>query len=107
MTLLAFGLSAGIGALAGIVIAPRTFTSYDVGAFLGLKGFVAAVAGGLEDEVSAVVGGLVLGVLEMLAAGFISSGYKDAIAFIVLFGVLILQARGWLKRPGLHEAAGV
>jgi len=108
MTFLAFALSAGIGALAGIVIAPKTFISYDSGAFLGLKGFVAAAVGGLENETSAVIGGLALGLLETLAAGLLSSGYKDAIAFIALFIILFLQASGiWRRGGGSRDAAGV
>lgn len=107
MTFLAFALSAGIGALAGIVITPKTFMSYDAGAFLGLKGFVAAAAGGLKNETSAVVGGLALGLLETLAAGLLSSGYKDAIAFIVLFIILFLQASGIWRRGAMRDAAGV
>lgn len=107
MTFLAFALSAGIGALAGIVITPKTFMSYDSGAFLGLKGFVAAAIGGLENETSAVIGGLALGLLETLAAGLLSSGYKDAIAFIVLFIILFLQASGIWRRGGSRDTAGV
>ena len=107
MTFLAFALRAGIGALAGIVITPKTFMSYDSGAFLGLKGFVAAAIGGLENETSAVVGGLALGLLETLAAGLLSSGYKDAIAFIVLFLILFLQASGIWRRGSSRDTAGV
>lgn len=107
MTLLAFALSAGVGALAGIVIAPKTFIGYDAGAFLGLKGFVAAIMGGLEDEAGAVVGGLALGILETFAAGLLSSGYKDAIAFVVLFIILFLQTAGVLRRGSSRETAGV
>jgi branched-chain amino acid transport system permease protein len=107
MTLLAFALSAGIGALAGIVIAPKTFMSYDTGAFLGLKGFVAAIVGGLENETRAVVGGLLLGLLETLAAGLLSSGYKDAIAFVALFIFLFLQASGIWRRGNSREIAGI
>ncbi|MCC7164875.1 MAG: branched-chain amino acid ABC transporter permease [Anaerolineae bacterium] len=108
MMLLAFVLSAGIGALAGIVIAPKTFMGYDTGTYLGLKGFVAAIViGGLSDERGAIIGGLLLGILEILAAGLISSGYKDAIAFLVLVVVLLVQTTGILRRGTRREAAGV
>lgn len=108
MMLLAFVLSAGIGALAGIVIAPKTFMGYDTGTYLGLKGFVAAIViGGLSDERGAIVGGLLLGVLEIFAAALISSGYKDAIAFLVLIAVLFVQTTGILRRGAKREAAGV
>jgi branched-chain amino acid transport system permease protein len=66
---LSFGLSAGLGAVAGILIAPITLTSWDVGVMLGLKGFAAAILGGLGSGVGAVVGGLVLGIAESMGAG--------------------------------------
>src|SRR5512133_455104 len=84
MIMFSFILSSAIGAMAGIIIAPLTMTSYDVGVMLGLKGFCAAIIGGMSSGVSTVIGGLLLGVLESLGAGLISSSYKDAIAFIVL-----------------------
>jgi branched-chain amino acid transport system permease protein len=98
MSLFAFGLSAALGAAAGIVIAPLTLVSYDMGLMLGLKGFVAAVIGGLVSTPGAVIGGLLLGVLESLAAGLLSSGMKDAIAFLVLFAVLLWRAEGMTAR---------
>lgn len=97
-SLFAFGLSAGLGAVAGIVIAPLTLVSYNMGLMLGLKGFVAAVIGGLVSAPGAVIGGLLLGVLESLAAGLISSGMKDAIAFLALFVVLLWRAEQFTPR---------
>lgn len=92
MSLFAFALSAALGAVAGIVIAPLTLVTYDMGLMLGLKGFVAAVMGGLTSAPGAVVGGLLLGVLESLGAGLISSGLKDAIAFLVLLAVILARS---------------
>jgi branched-chain amino acid transport system permease protein len=94
--LVSFALSAALGALAGILIAPITFTSWDVGVMLGLKGFAAAILGGMGSGPGAVVGGLVLGLLESLGAGYVSSAYKDAIAFIVMLAVLVLMPGGLL-----------
>jgi len=91
---LAFGLSAALGALAGILTAPITLTSYDVGVMLGLKGFAAAILGGLGSGPGAVAGGLVLGVLESLSAGYVSSAYKDVIAFVILLAVLFVRPGG-------------
>jgi branched-chain amino acid transport system permease protein len=91
---LAFGLSAALGALAGILIAPITLTSYDVGVMLGLKGFAAAILGGLGSGPGAVAGGLLLGVLESLSAGYVSSAYKDVIAFVILLAVLFVRPGG-------------
>ena len=98
MGLIAFALSAGLGALGGIVIAPVTFMTYDRGLMLALKGFVAMIMGGLTNPFGAVVGGLTLGIVESLAAGLISSGYKDAFAFAVLFLVLLVRLGGLIKR---------
>ncbi len=94
--LASFALSAALGALAGILVAPITFTSWDVGVMLGLKGFAAAILGGMGSGPGAVLGGLVLGLLESLGAGYLSSAYKDAIAFIVMLAVLMLMPGGLL-----------
>ncbi|MCP4996468.1 MAG: branched-chain amino acid ABC transporter permease [Gammaproteobacteria bacterium] len=94
MMLVAYGLSAFLGAMAGILVAPITFTSYDAGVMLGLKGFSAAILGGMGNPMGAVAGGLLLGLIESLSAGFISSGYKDAIGFIILLLVLFFRPGG-------------
>lgn len=94
MSFLSFGLAAALGAIGGIIIAPITLTSYGVGVMLGVKGFIAAAIGGLSSYVAAVVGGIGLGVLESLSAGLITSAYKDAIALLVLFIVLLYRVRG-------------
>jgi branched-chain amino acid transport system permease protein len=94
--LVSFGLAALLGALAGVLTAPITFTSYDSGVMLGLKGFAAAMLGGLGSFAGAVVGGLALGLLESLSAGFVSSAYKDAIAFVVLLALLFFMPGGLL-----------
>ncbi|MCW5668687.1 MAG: branched-chain amino acid ABC transporter permease [Hydrogenophaga sp.] len=89
-----FAVSGAIGAIGGALITPVALTAYDVGAPLALKGFTAAVLGGLGHPLGAVVGGLLLGLLEAFGAGFISSLYKDAIAFVVLLLVLMFLPRG-------------
>ncbi|QQS55303.1 MAG: branched-chain amino acid ABC transporter permease [Candidatus Competibacteraceae bacterium] len=94
MLRLAYALSAALGALAGILVAPITFTSYEAGVMLGLKGFSAAIVGGIGNPMGAVAGGLLLGVLESLGAGLISSGYKDAIAFLFVLMVLFFEPTG-------------
>jgi branched-chain amino acid transport system permease protein len=100
MSLFAISISAALGAIAGIVITPITFATYDMGLMLGLKGFVAAVLGGLTSISGAVIGGLVLGILEALGAGLVSSGYKDAIAFVILLLVLFIKPNGLLGKSG-------
>lgn len=94
MVFFSFAISGSLGSLAGIIVAPLTMTSYDVGIMLGLKGFCAAIIGGLSGGLGTVLGGLILGVLESLGAGLISSGYKDAIAFIILLLILFIRPQG-------------
>ena len=91
---MSFAMAAGLGALGGILITPITMTSYDVGIMLGLKGFVAVVVGGLGNGLGAVVGGLLVGVLEAMGAGYISSAYKDAMPFVLILLVLFFMTRG-------------
>lgn len=92
--LLSFGLSAVLGAVGGIILAPITYTSYDIGIMLGLKGFVAAVLGGLGGGLGAVAGGLILGICESMAAGYISSAYKDAVPFVLILLILFFRPGG-------------
>jgi branched-chain amino acid transport system permease protein len=96
--LAAFAMSALVGATAGAIIAPITFTSYDVGIMLGLKGFVAACLGGLGSGKGAVLGGLILGVVEAMTAGFISSSYKDAMPFVLILAVMFFFPTGIFGR---------
>ena len=91
---MSFAMAAGLGALGGILITPITMTSYEVGIMLGLKGFVAVVVGGLGNGLGAVVGGLLVGVLEAMGAGYISSAYKDAMPFVLILLVLFFMPRG-------------
>jgi len=91
---ISFALSAALGALGGILVAPITLTSYDVGIMLGLKGFVAAVVGGLGSGLGAVLGGLLVGIVEAMAAGYISSAYKDAVPFLLILAILFFLPRG-------------
>ena len=104
MHLLAFALSGALGAVAGAVIAPITYATYDMGLMLGLKGFVAAVLGGLVSPPGAIAGGFLLGLLESFSAGLLTSAYKDAVAFVVLIALLLAQAAGWLRWRVAGEA---
>jgi len=96
MVQLSFGLSAALGAGAGILIAPLTLGVYDMGLMLGLKGFSAAIIGGLGSLLGGVLGGLLLGLAESFTSGLISSGYRDAVAFLLLLLVLFLKPQGLL-----------
>lgn len=94
MVALTFGLAGAICAMAGVVVAPITYAGGALGTMIALKGFVAAVVGGLSSSTGVVLGGIVFGILEFLAAGFISSGYRDAIALLVLLIFLIIKPSG-------------
>jgi len=91
---LSFAMSAAIGAVAGILVTPITLVAYDVGVALALKGFAAAMLGGMGNPKGALVGGLLLGLFESLTAGYLSSQYKDAVAFIVILAVLFVMPQG-------------
>jgi branched-chain amino acid transport system permease protein len=99
MVFLAFGVSAGVGAFAGILITPLFFTSYSSGTLLGLKGFIAAVLGGWGKNSGAILGGFVLGIVESLGLAFIPSGYKDGVAFVILLLILYFRPKGILGSP--------
>lgn len=99
MVMFSFALSAAMGAIAGAIITPITLMEYDRGPLLALKGFAAAVLGGLGNGVGSVIAGFIIGILESMGAGLISSGYKDAIALLVLLLIL------WVKPSGLLGSA--
>ncbi|MFQ6000085.1 MAG: branched-chain amino acid ABC transporter permease [Anaerolineae bacterium] len=94
MSLLSFALAAALGAIGGIVLAPTLRPIYDMGLKLGLKGFVAAVMGGLVSSPGAVVGGLILGVAENVGAGVTKAGLKDIISLIILVLILLFRPQG-------------
>lgn len=96
MVLVSFALSAAIGALGGIVITPISLMEYDRGAMLAVKGFSACVLGGIGSFPGAVTGGLLIGLIESLGAGLVSSGYKDVFALLLLLLVLFVRPSGLL-----------
>ena len=100
---LSFAVSAAIGAFAGILVTPITLTSYDVGTLLALKGFAAAMLGGMGNPVGAVVGGLMVGLIEAFGAGLLSSQYKDAFAFLVILAVLFFMPAGLFGRQSVER----
>ncbi|MCL4424795.1 MAG: branched-chain amino acid ABC transporter permease [Firmicutes bacterium] len=100
MDSLAAAISAGLGGVGGILVAPVFFVQTEMGAMAGLKGFAAAVLGGFGSIPGAIAGGIALGLAENLSAAFVSSTYRDAVAFIILIGVLILRPTGIMGRKG-------
>src|SRR5262245_10440192 len=91
-----FVASALLGGIAGVVVAPLNFVSYDEGLAIGIKGFIAAIFGGLGSYPGAVLGGLILGLGESLGAAYLSSQFKDAIAFVALLVMLLIRPNGVL-----------
>lgn len=94
MVLYAYMGSALLGAIAGILLTPMLMMSYGNGVILALKGFTAAVAGGLTNPFGAVAGGLVIGIIESLGVGMVSSELQDAYAFVALLLVLLVKPQG-------------
>ena len=99
MRTLSFGLSAALGALGGCVISPMTMTHYEMGAPLAIKGFAGAILGGLGNPMGAVVGGMLVGLLEAVSVSRLPAAYSDVTAFVVLLLVLFLRPHGLFGRP--------
>jgi branched-chain amino acid transport system permease protein len=97
LTFVAGGL---MGGLAGVLVAPLINIHYEMGLLLTLKGFAAAILGGLTSPLGAVLGGLTLGLVESLAIVAVSSGYKDVIAMAILILIMIVMPQGLLGRRG-------
>jgi branched-chain amino acid transport system permease protein len=98
MSLYAFALAAGVAGAAGVVFVPVTHADYEMGLFLAVNGFTAAVVGGLVSPLGAVIGGFLLGALEALAAGLVSSSYESIVAFALLFVLLVARPQGVVTR---------
>jgi len=103
MMTLSFAVSAAIGALAGVLVTPITLTSYDLGVAMALKGFAAAMLGGMGVPAGALVGGLLLGLIEAFTAGYISSVYKDAVAFVLILAILFVRPQGLFGRKAMDR----
>lgn len=95
-----FALGGLLAALAGLLITPLIGVSYQMGPLLTLKGFAAAILGGLSNPLGALVGGLVIGILEAMSIVFVSSGMKDAVALTLLIVIMIFVPDGLLGRAG-------
>jgi len=96
--LASYAIAGALGGLAGVLVTPITTLNYDVGVLMGLKGFAAAILGGFGSFPGAILGGLGLGLLESLSAGYLSSAYKDVVAFVVLLLVLFVRPKGLLGK---------
>jgi branched-chain amino acid transport system permease protein len=95
-----FVLGGVLGALGGILVTPLISVDYQLGLSLSLKGFAAAVLGGLTNPMGAAVGGITIALVESLAIVGISSSYKDVITYTVLIVIMIVMPQGMLGRAG-------
>jgi branched-chain amino acid transport system permease protein len=93
VNMMIWGLSAGVAAFAGILLAPMTFVHSNMG-FIGLKAFPAAVVGGFGSVPGAIVGGLIIGLVEALAGRYLPEGFKDVAAYVVVLAVLMIRPSG-------------
>lgn len=94
MVTLSFMLSAGLGALAGCVMSPITYTQYDSGTGLAIKGFTVAILGGLGNSMAAVAAGLLLGIIEAFSVSVVPLAFQDAIAITLLLIILFVKPHG-------------
>jgi branched-chain amino acid transport system permease protein len=94
ISMVAYAIAAGIGALAGILLAPVAEASPSMGALIGLKAFVVAIVAGMQNARGVVAVALAYGVLEKLIEGFISTGARNAIGFAVLILLLLIFPNG-------------
>jgi branched-chain amino acid transport system permease protein len=99
---LAFVLSAGMGALAGCVVSPITYTQYGIGTGLAIKGFTVAILGGLGNSLASVAAGLVFGILESFSVSVLPTAYKDVVTIAVLLAILFVRPSGLF---GAREAS--
>ncbi|WP_310567074.1 branched-chain amino acid ABC transporter permease [Hydrogenophaga sp.] len=90
---LVWGLAAGVAAIAGLLLAPITFVHANMG-FIGLKAFPAAVVGGFGSLPGAIVGGLVIGIVEAVSGFYLPEGFKDIAPYIVVLLMLVLKPNG-------------
>jgi branched-chain amino acid transport system permease protein len=100
MRSLTFLLGGAVGGLAGVLVSPLITIHYEMGLLLTLKGFAAAILGGLMNPFGAVVGGLALGLIESVSVVTISSGYKEVISMTLLIVIMILMPNGILGAGG-------
>jgi len=94
MVLACFSMSGAVAAVAGFLISPITFAGPEMTAAIGLKGFGAAIIGGLGSSRGAFVGGLILGVLEAMSMSVVTPGFKDAIVFLIMILAITIKPEG-------------
>ena len=98
-----FGVGAAVAGAAAVLMAPLTLLYPDIGFVLFIKAFAAAVLGGLTSVAGAIVGGLIIGVIEQLAAGYIHTSMQEVAAFIVIIIVMVFIPNGLLGQKSVRK----
>jgi branched-chain amino acid transport system permease protein len=98
INMLVWGISASVSACAGLLLAPITFVHVNMG-YIGLKAFPAAVIGGFGSIPGALVGGLIVGVVESLAGFYLPEGFRDIAAYVVVLAMLAIKPSGLFGEP--------
>ena len=93
-----FAINAVLAAAAAILVTPTYLAKFDMGSSLGNKAFFAAIIGGFNNSRGALLGGVIVGVCENLAAAYISPAYKDAVALIIFMVVILFKPQGLLGK---------
>jgi branched-chain amino acid transport system permease protein len=104
MIAITFAYSSILGAAAGILVGPIFYVTKEMGGMLGLKAFCSTIVGGFGNVPGAILGGIFLGVVEVFAAYYISSAYRDAFAFIILILVLLFWPQGFFGEKVAEKA---
>lgn len=102
-TLWSFAIAGGLGAIAGLMLTPVSPVAFSIGLLFGLKGFAAAMLGGLGSVQGALVGGLAIGLAESFTAGYLSSLAAGVVAFVVLLAVLFFRPSGIFKEVAVER----
>jgi branched-chain amino acid transport system permease protein len=103
MNSLSFFIAGAISAIAGILVAPVTFLTATMGLPLGVKGFIAAICGGLGNMPGAIIGGLILGLTETSIGTYIDASYREGISFVVMIAILLVRPYGLFGEEGTEE----
>jgi branched-chain amino acid transport system permease protein len=103
ITLIAFGLAGGLGAIAGVLIGPVVQASSTMGAVIGLKGFMVAIIAGIANARGVVIAGVLYGVAEKFIEGYLSTAARDAIGFTLMVLLLLLFPQGLFGRKEIQK----
>jgi branched-chain amino acid transport system permease protein len=98
MVLYTFLLNAALAAAAALLVTPTYLAKFDMGETIGLKAFYAAIIGGFNQTRGALLGGILVGILENLTGAYVSSAYKDGVALLLFLLVILLKPEGLLGR---------